>query len=230
NALVKVRQMQPSNFDAAFKLAEIFLYTNNQEQSLLYLDTVLQKDPKNTKALLMQGFNLKEKKDTAAAIASFRNAVAIDPNFYEAQIQLGLLMYLQNNKLCVDYYTNALNIKANSEEAMYGLALWYQDHQEYNKAIQYYTEIIQINPKNKNAHFNLGYIHHEYLKVYDQAIKHYTDAINADPNYAEAYYNRGLCYEYVGNITAAKEDYTKALQLRQNNYPHAKEGLERVSR
>ncbi|HRU18359.1 MAG TPA: tetratricopeptide repeat protein, partial [Bacteroidia bacterium] len=109
-------------------------------------------------------------------------------------------------------------------------ALWYQDHQEYNKAIQYYTEIIQINPKNKNAHFNLGYIHHEYLKVYDQAIKHYTDAINADPNYAEAYYNRGLCYEYVGNITAAKEDYTKALQLRQNNYPHAKEGLERVSR
>ncbi|HMR46286.1 MAG TPA: tetratricopeptide repeat protein [Bacteroidia bacterium] len=230
NALVKVRQMQPSNFDAAFKLAEIFLYTNNQEQSLLYLDTILQKDPKNTKALLMQGFNLKEKKDTAAAITAFRNAVAIDPQFYEAQIQLGLLMYLQNNKLCVDYYTNALKIKPNSEEAMYGLGLWYQDNQEFNKAIQFYTDISQINPKNKNAHFNLGYIHHEYLKVYDQAIKHYTDAINADPNYAEAYYNRGLCYEYVGNITAAKEDYTKALQLRQNNYPHAKEGLERVSR
>ena len=128
NALVKVRQMQPSNFDAAFKLAEIFLYTNNQEQSLLYLDTVLQKDPKNTKALLMQGFNLKEKKDTAAAITAFRNAVAIDPQFYEAQIQLGLLMYLQNNKLCVDYYTNALKIKPNSEEAMYGLGLWYQDN------------------------------------------------------------------------------------------------------
>ena len=130
----------------------------------------------------------------------------------------------------MDYYTNALKIKPNSEEAMYGLGLWYQDNQEFNKSIQFYTDIIQINPKNKNAHFNLGYIHHEYLKVYDQAIKHYTDAINADPNYAEAYYNRGLCYEYVGNITAAKEDYTKALQLRQNNYPHAKEGLERVSR
>lgn len=230
DALVKVREMQPSNYNAAFKLAEIFLYTNNQDQSLHYLDTVLQKDPKNTKALLMQGFNLKEKKDTAAAIASFRNAVAIDPNFYEAQIQLGLLMYLQNNKLCVDYYTNALNIKANSEEAMYGLALWYQDHQEYNKAIQYYTDIIQINPKNKNAHFNLGYIHHEYLKVYDQAIKHYSDAIKADPNYAEAYYNQGLCYEYVGNISAAKDDFSKALQIKNGNYPHAQEGLQRVSR
>jgi len=230
DALVKVREMQPSNYDAAFKLAEIFLYTNNQDQSLHYLDTVLQKDPKNTKALLMQGFNLKEKKDTAAAITAFRNAVAIDPKFYEAQIQLGLLMYLQNNKLCVDYYTNALNIKANSEEAVYGLALWYQDHQEFNKAIQFYTDIIQINPKNKNAHFNLGYIHHEYLKVYDQAIKHYSDAIAADPNYAEAYYNRGLCYEYVGNITAAKDDYSKALQIRKGNYPHAQEGLQRVSR
>ncbi|MCC7514956.1 MAG: tetratricopeptide repeat protein, partial [Bacteroidia bacterium] len=137
DALVKVREMQPSNYNAAFKLAEIFLYTNNQDQSLHYLDTVLQKDPKNTKALLMQGFNLKEKKDTAAAITAFRNAVAIDPQFYEAQIQLGLLMYLQNNKLCVDYYTNALKIKPNSEEAMYGLGLWYQDNQEFNKSIQF---------------------------------------------------------------------------------------------
>lgn len=230
NILLKVREMNPGNYDAAFKLAEIYLYTNNQDLSLKYLDTVLNKDSKNTKALLMKGFNLKEKRDTAAAISSFRAAIEVDPKFYEAQIQLALLMYAQKNKLCVEYFKNALDIKPDSQEAMYGLALWYQEHNEYNKAIQLYTDILQINPKNKDAHFNLGYIHHEYLKVYHEAIKHYTHAIEADPNFAQAYYNRGMCYEYLGNITAAKDDYTKALQLRNNDYPHAKEALERISR
>ena len=230
DVLLKVRELNPGNYDAAFKLAEISLYTNNQDLSLKYLDTVLQKDAKNTKALLMKGFNLKEKHDTAAAVNTFRQAIEVDPKFYEAQMQLGIIMYAQNNKLCVDYFNNALNIKPNSEEAMYGLALWYQDHSDYNKAIQLYTDIIQINPKNKDAYFNLGYIHHEYLKVYHEAIKHYTKAIEVDPNFSQAYYNRGMCYEYLGNVPAAKDDYTKALELRHNDYPPAKEGLERVSR
>ncbi len=230
DVLEKVRAQQPDNYDAAFRLAEIFLYTNNQDLSLKYLDTVLQKEPKNTKAILMQGFNLKEKGDTASAVASFRKAIEFDPKFYEAQIQLGMIMYAQQNKLCVEYYKNALALKPGSEEAMYGLAMWYQDQRDFNKAIQFYTDIIQVNPKNKYAYFNLGYIHHEYLKVYHEAIKHYSKAIEADPNYSQAYYNRGLCYEYLGNIAAAKDDYTKALQIRHNDYPPAKDGLDRLSK
>ncbi|MBS1763336.1 MAG: tetratricopeptide repeat protein [Bacteroidetes bacterium] len=230
DVLLKVREINPNNYEAAFKLAEIFLYTNNQDLSLKYLDTVLQKDARNTKALLMKGFNLKEKHDTTAAVNAFRDAINIDPKFYEAQMQLGVIMYAQKNKLCTEYFNNALQIKPNSEEAMYGLALWYQDHSDYNKAIQLYTDILQINPKNKDAYFNLGYIHHEYLKVYHEAIKYYSKAIDVDPNYSQAYYNRGMCYEYLGNVPAAKDDYNKALQLRHNNYPPAQEGIERLSR
>jgi tetratricopeptide (TPR) repeat protein len=66
------------------------------------------------------------------------------------------------------------------------------------------------------------------LKVYDEAIKHYSHAIDADPNYAEAFYNRGLCYETVGNIMAAREDYQRATQLKPD-YKVAEDGLKRVS-
>lgn len=229
DALQKVRILDPQNYDAAFRLAELFLYVQQNETSLKYLDTVLTKDPLNSRALLMKGYNQKEKGDTAGAIKTFQTAVENNPKFYDAHIQLGVLMEAQGNKLAYEYFNNAVKINPNSEEALYGRGLWYQDHDQLNKAIQDYTTITQLNKNYANAHFNLGYIHHIYLKVYSEAVKHYTNAIAANPQYREAYYNRALCYEYTGNIAAAKTDFQKALEL-YPDYKIAREGLERVSK
>jgi tetratricopeptide (TPR) repeat protein len=229
DALMRVRIIDPNNYDAALRLAELFLYVRQSDLSLKYLDTVLTKDPLNEKALLMTGFNQKEKGDTAGAIKTFRTAIDNNPKFYDAQMQLGVLMQAQNNKLAVDYFTNCIKINPNSEEALYGRGLWYQDHDELNKAIQDYTSIILINKNNSQAHFNLGYIHQIYLKVYREAIKHYSNAIDANPKYYQAYYNRALCLETLGDIGNAKTDYQKALELKPD-YPVAREGLERVSK
>jgi len=65
------------------------------------------------------------------------------------------------------------------------LAMFYQEHDELNSAIEEYTNILKIDPKYKAAHYNLGYIHLVYLKVYDVALKHFSNAILCDPNYAE---------------------------------------------
>ena len=225
--LEKARGMDSGNYDAALRLSEIYLYVRQNAISILYADTVLDKQPDNGKALLLKGFNLKEKGDTTGAIKVFQKAVEYDQQFFEAYMQLGILFQSKNDKLALDYFNNALRIKPNAEDALYGRGLWYQDHNEINKAIQDYTSIIQINPANKNAHFNLGYIHQSILKVYDEATKHYTRAIEADPTYVEAYYNRGVCYETVGNISMARLDYEKAIELRPDYNP-AKEGLARI--
>ncbi len=229
DALQKVRMLDANNFDAAIRLAELFLYVRQNDLSNKYLDTLLAKDPTNNRALLMRGFNQKEKGDTTGAIKTFREAVNINPNFYDAHMQLAVLMQQQNNALAVDYFNNCIKINPNSEEALYGRGLWYQDHDALDRAIQDYTSIILINKNNAQAHFNLGYIHQIYLKVYNEAIKHYTNAIAANPQYREAYYNRGLSYETLGNIMAAKADFEKAIELKPD-YTIAKEGLARVSK
>jgi tetratricopeptide (TPR) repeat protein len=66
------------------------------------------------------------------------------------------------------------------------------------------------------------------LKVTPEAIKHYSRAIEANPAYPEAWYNRGICYEAVGNLEAAANDFREALKLRPA-YPPAEEGLKRVT-
>jgi tetratricopeptide (TPR) repeat protein len=226
-SLERVRQINPENYDAALRLSELYLYVRQNNLSMQYADTVLSKQPDNGKALLLKGFNLKEKGDTTAAIRVLQKAVEYDQQFFEAYMQLGVLMQLKNNPLALEYFNNALRVKPNAEDALYGRGLWYQDHQEINKAIQDYTSILQVNPKNKGAHFNLGYIHQSMLKVYDEAAKHYSSAIEADPSYVEAYYNRGVCYETLGNISVARKDYEKALEIKPD-YQAAKNGLSRL--
>jgi len=220
--------LDPENTAAIMKLAELNLIVRQYAASVTLLTKVLEKDKLNTAAWLMRGINFKENGDTVRAISDFRSAIEADPKFYSAYMQLGILYQLKNDPIAEGYFSNAIKLNPGSEEALYGRGLWYQDHDKLDKAIQDYTTIVQLNPNNANAHFNLGYIHQIYLKVYPEAMKHYSRAILANPKYAEAYYNRGLCLEAVGNNRDAATDFQAALNIR-SVYPVAEEGLKRVS-
>ncbi|MFZ9943215.1 MAG: tetratricopeptide repeat protein [Bacteroidia bacterium] len=227
--LEKSIQLDPDNHEASMRLAELNFIVRRYAESLEILNRLLNKNKADTTALLMRGFIFKENGDTNQAINDFRSAVEANSNFYSAYHQLGMIFQLRNDPICVGYFSNAIRIRPNSEEALYGRGLWYQEHEEFDKAIQDYTSIIKINPANKSAHFNLGYLHQVHLKVYNEAIKHFSKAIDVDPQYAEAYMNRGLCHEAIGNVVAAKKDFETAL-IHRPGYRLAQEGLTRVSK
>lgn len=227
SALEKAVSLDNNNIEARSRLAEIFFLIRKYPEALEQVAEILRKEPGNAEIRFMQAMIYKEAGDTAKAVNLFQEIVEKDNMNYKSYMQLGVLYSIRNSPICIEYFNHALRVRPQSEEALYGRALFYQEHDEIDKAIRDYTSILQLNPKNKNAHFNLGYIHYTLLKVYDQAIKHYDDAIAADAGYAEAYYNRGLCYETLGNIQAAQLDYEKALQLRPG-YELAKKGMERI--
>ncbi len=228
-AIQKSINLDPEYTDALLKMGELNLYFKEYAKTLDYLNKALAINKINAKAYFMKGMTYKEMGDTAKAVSNFQTAVEQDGDYYHAYIQLGLIFSTRHNKLAEDYYNNALKLNPKSIEALYGLGMYYQEIAEYNSAIAAYDSIISINPKYKQAHFNLGYIHLVYLQVYSQAIKHFTNAISCDPDYAEAYYNRGYSYELSGDVTSAKADYKKALELK-TNYQKAIDGLNRIDR
>lgn len=228
-SLEKCISIDPRNKEANMKLAEIYFYVRQYEKAIGFIDGVLKEDVHNAKAYLMKGMTFKEMGDTSKAISSFQTSIEQDQDYYPAYIQLAIIMHARHNPLAVQYYTAAIRLNPSSEEAFYGRGLYYQDHNDLDKAIQDYTTLYQINPKNKQAYFNLGYIHYAYLKVYDQAIKHYSQAIACDSTYAEAFYNRALCYEASGDVFAAKRDYENAINQKPG-YEAAIAGLRRVEK
>jgi len=226
-AFKKVISLDPKSIEPYLKLAELSLYIKEYQQTLNYANGALKIDSKKTKAYFIKGFVYKETNDTARAISSFQTCVEQEPQYYEAHMQLGILYAAKKNKLALQYYDNALRLKPNSIEALYDRGMFYQEAEDYNKAMEDYNAILRIDPKNKEACFNLGYIHLAYLKVYRQAILHFTQAIRCDSNYLEAYYNRGISFENLGDIDHAAADYRKALAI-YPKYELARKGLERV--
>ncbi len=226
-ALNKAIQVDDHDTTAYLKMAELEFYFKEYKKTFEYLNKALSLDERNAKAFFIRGIAYKELGDTAKAVKSLQMAVENDQEYYHAYMQLGLIHAAKHNPLAVDYYNNALNINPESIEAYYGLGMFYQEHEEYNRAIEAYTTILKIDPAYKAAHFNLGYIHLVYLRVFDVAAKHFSDAIKADPNYAEAYYNRGYCYELLGDVMNAKKDYQQATMVRPN-YQKAIDGLNRI--
>ena len=227
--LEKALELDPENIEAMMRLAELNLIVKQHAESVELLNRVLEKDKTNTTAWFMRGINFKENRDTNRAISDFQSAIEADANYYNSYMQLGMIFHLRNDPAAEGYFNNAIRVRPNSEEAIYGRGMWFQESNQLDKAIQDYTTITQINPSNKNAHFNLGYIHHVYLNLFSEAINHYNRAIQADFQYAEAFYNRALCYEALGNLDAAQSDYSAAIKIR-GKYPVAEEGLKRVSK
>ena len=84
----------------------------------------------------------------------------------------------------------------------------------YEKAVECWTEAIELNPNNFYAYESRGYYFHlESVGRFSEAIDDYTHAINLRPSVAENYFYRGETYMHLGETELAKKDFERALGL-----------------
>ena len=73
---------------------------------------------------------------------------------------------------------------------------------EIDRAIDDYTQAIELDTDYADAYYNRGNACHN-KREYDRAIVDYNRAIELKPNYAEAYYNRGVTYSEKSDFDSA---------------------------
>jgi tetratricopeptide (TPR) repeat protein len=229
DALTKALSLSPQNVETYLKLAELNLFLKKYDETHKNADKAIAIQALTPKAFFIKGFAYKETGDSSKAVTSFLKTIEIEPEYYDAYMQLGLMFSNRKNKLAVDYFNSALNLKPKSIEAYYALGMFQQENGNPDAAIKAYKNIIAIDPKYKQAYFNIGFVYLEYKRVYNEAVKSFTDAITVDKKYAEAYYNRGYTYELMKETDKARSDYKMATQIR-TNYPKAIEGLNRLDK
>jgi tetratricopeptide (TPR) repeat protein len=86
---------------------------------------------------------------------------------------------------------------------------------QYHKAKEKFERILQIDPTNYRAHYNLG-IANFNLENIEQAKQCYEEAIRIKPDYKFCFYNLGLIYEREGNLQEALKHYEIALEIDSN--------------
>ncbi|MBP6731921.1 MAG: tetratricopeptide repeat protein, partial [Chitinophagales bacterium] len=111
NMAIRTDSMNTTYYVKAAELAYIdTTVKDNYRLALDYLNTAIVKDPQNADIYFYKGTIFKEVGDTAKAISSFQTATELNPKFYNAYVQLGLLLKSKKDKNAEKYFDNAIKV------------------------------------------------------------------------------------------------------------------------
>jgi tetratricopeptide (TPR) repeat protein len=203
---------------ALLSLARVDVLLRAYDPAMKRINAALQVDDRLDEAYFLKGRLYLETEDTIKAASSFQTAAEVNPDRYDAFIQLGLLYAAAHDDLALEYFRTARSLRPNSIEALYDEAIYLQEHarkdtSRYRQALTLYDRILELDGANASAAFNKGFIHLEHLADYSSAERWFDEAIARLPYYHQAHYNRGLAIESQGRDQDALEAYDAALTI-----------------
>ena len=211
--LWKAISVDSANSEALMKYSQLFYLLRKYDTATFYINRSLHYNNSSAVSHFQKGMILKEWGDTAKAIESFQDAVKYDQQYYDAYMQLGVLLSLKKNSLALSYFNNALNMRPKSIETLYAIGKFYQNSKEYEQALTTYGSLLSLDPQNQDVTFNIGAILFEQEK-YDEAMDNFNEISKRDENFYRAYYGRGRCYEPKGEKKKAVDEYKKCLSIK----------------
>lgn len=226
-SLERAVSYDPENTEALLKLGEIYFLLRRYEESVNTIDEALVLNERLPQGYFLKGFLFKEIGDTSRAISSFQTATEINPDFYEAYMELANLHSWQGNPLALDYLNTAIEIRPKSVEAWYNKGVFYQSTGYIEEAMESYQELVKRDSDGFLGYYNMGYLYlTEYLE-YETAIAYFDTVLTIQPMSFDALYNKGLCYEEMGDTKMAEATYREVLA---NDPQHtlAAMGMERL--
>jgi tetratricopeptide (TPR) repeat protein len=195
------------------------------------------KSPQTAGMYLDHGILFRDRKNYDMAIASFSQAIILQPNMAVAYLYRGLVYAIKedHHKAVMDY-NEAIGLDSNFAEAYYNRGLSQYALGALDRAINNYTNAIKRNPNYTEAYLaraisyrvrgiNLG----EYSTpspqnfsrkdYYNLTVADCDQVIRLDPSNIEAYKHRARAYFAINNADPrAFADYAEAIKLDPNSY------------
>ncbi len=147
------------------------------------------------------------------AVACYRRALELKPDYVEAHRNLGLaLKALGKLEEAAACYRRALELKPDYVEAHYDLGIALKDQGKLDEAVVCYRRALELKPGFADAHNNLGSALKDQGKL-DEALACYRRALELDPDFAGAHNNLGIALEELGDLEGAEDSFRTALGL-----------------
>jgi protein O-mannosyl-transferase len=161
------------------------------------------------------------------AIADYRQAIAINPDYAEARANLGHEL-LGMGKMDEAYpaLVEALRLKPDAAVAQGDLGTLLAARGEYPEARQHMQESLRLAPANAEMQSNLCYILQRLGRL-DDAISRCDEAIRLKPDSVVGHCNRGTALAAQGKNAEAETEFSRVLTLDPNNV-EARAGLVRL--
>jgi tetratricopeptide (TPR) repeat protein len=118
----------------------------------------------------------------AEALQAYRQAAALDPSWFEAQYNAGVIAHrLRNYSSALTSYETSLAIQPDSVDARYNFALALKAAGYASDAADQLKKILSANPGEVRAHLALANLCAQSLRDPAQARQHYLKVLELDP-------------------------------------------------
>jgi tetratricopeptide (TPR) repeat protein len=165
---------------------------------------------------LERGSNQAQQQENEAAIASYTQAIQVNPNG-DAYYQRGLAYNRdRQQQKALDDLTKAIQLNPRLTAAYYQRGNILFELGDTQRALADYTQAIQIDPKSANVYVNRGTARAETGDE-QGAIADYTQAIQLNPNLTAAYLNRCLSRSNLNDHQGAIADCNQAINQQPNS-------------
>lgn len=148
-----------------------------------------------------------------AAVESFTRALVLQPDWPDAEVNLGLVCVAAGELDRAEQVLGGLAERDPSDlEALKGLATIALHRQQNERALELHLRLLDLGEKTPDVYFNCGVLA-QHLNRLEEAAAHYREAIAIRHDFAEAMLNLGHTLESLGEAEQAKSFFIPALEL-----------------
>ncbi len=197
----------------------------NYEKAEALLLEVVERTPTYANLYNMLGFISNQRNAPERAVAQFRRALALNPNYSEARLNLALTLaemgeYEQAAQEAAELQTRAaadsrrlsLGVRGQLANSHADLGKRYHDLGLFAEAVAEYDKALRLCPTFPDIH-NRRAISCRELGRYAEAKASLLRALELNPDYVEAHVNLGILHLKLGNHPDAVKTWEHALQL-----------------
>ena len=188
------------NLDGALRLAKQRSKDGQIVESKNIYDNILQKFPKNKKALI-----------ALKSLAESSSLVPQDPP--SAKLQPIINLYSQGKLQQTLSQASEMLKQFPNSSILYDISgVANARLKRFDAALENYSKAIKINPKSADIYNNRG-IALDQTGQLDEAIESYEQALTINPDYAEAHSNMGLALMVKGDLESAMVKFRQAVEI-----------------
>lgn len=204
---------EPRHADALHLLGMTAFQTGRPEAAVDWIRRALRSDRTNPHYHGNLGIALHSLDNLDEAVACYREALALKPDFAEVYGNLGKALRDQRKTDdAIDCCRKAIALRPDLTEAVNNLGNALMDQQRLDEAIGCYRRVVEAEPRHAEAHYNWANALHQQGSR-DEAVIRYRSALSLKPNLLQARLNLGNALLERGDLDEAEACYRAALAI-----------------